>query len=298
MRRKLTQFVEIVREDPAVDSVVGFTGGGPTNSGFVFVDAEAAAASASISADQVIARLRPKLAAGAGRQPVPAGGAGHPGRRPPGQRAVPVHAAGRRPATTCYTWAPQAGRGAAAGRRELADVNSDQQQRGLQVNLDDRPRRGGAARRHAAQIDTTLYDAFGQRQVSTIYNALNQYHVVMEVAPEYWQSPEALKDIYVSTSGGAISGAQATGAVVVDRRRSGAPAPSIRPQAVRNQRTNAIAVSGPRLGLDRGGGQHHARDDDAAVGSSPATSSARRRWRSTTRACSSPPRSRSTWRRA
>ena len=54
----------------------------------------------------------------------------------------------------------------------------------------------------ASQIDNTLYDAFGQRQVSTIYSAQNQYHVVMEVAPRYWQSPETLKDIYVSTSGG------------------------------------------------------------------------------------------------
>ena len=56
----------------------------------------------------------------------------------------------------------------------------------------------------AGQIDNTLYDAFGQRQVSTIYNARNQYHVVMEVAPQFWQSPETLKQIYVSTSGGAV----------------------------------------------------------------------------------------------
>ncbi len=92
-------------------------------------------------------------------------------------------------------------------------------------------------------ISSTLYDAFGQRQVSTIYNALNQYHVVMEVAPEYWDNPERLKDIYVSTTGGAISGAQATGAIVATtplargRRRPDRA-------AVRNQRTNAIAVSG------------------------------------------------------
>ena len=104
------------------------------------------------------------------------------------------------------------------------------------------PPRGSASRR---AISSTLYDAFGQRQVSTIYNALNQYHVVMEVSPEYWDNPESLKDIYVSTTGGAISGAQATAAG--HRRLDGAArrrAPSIRPTAVRNQRTNPIAVSG------------------------------------------------------
>jgi multidrug efflux pump len=124
----------------------------------------------------------------------------------------------------------------------ITDVDSDQQQRGLQVNLTidrDAAARLGVSTR---AISSTLYDAFGQRQVSTIYNALNQYHVVMEVSPEYWENPERLKDIYVSTTGGAISGAQATGAVVsTTPLAAGAVDPA---QAVRNQRTNAIAVSG------------------------------------------------------
>ena len=63
-------------------------------------------------------------------------------------------------------------------------------------------------------VDNTLYDAFGERQVSTIYNAMNQYAVVMEVAPRYWQSPETLKDIWVSTAGGTPSGTETTDAVV------------------------------------------------------------------------------------
>src|SRR6185437_1143024 len=67
---------------------------------------------------------------------------------------------------------------------------------------------------NVSQIDNTLYDAFGQRQVSTIYKAQNQYHVVMEVAPRYWQSPETLRDVYVSTSGGHASGTETTNAVV------------------------------------------------------------------------------------
>ncbi len=122
-----------------------------------------------------------------------------------------------------------------------------QQQRGLQVNLTidrDAASRLGVSTRG---ISAALYDAFGQRQVSTIYNPLNQYHVVMEVSPENWENPETLKDIYVSTSGGAISGAQATGAIVsaapvsTAQAAAGAVDPS---QAVRNQRTNQIAVSG------------------------------------------------------
>src|SRR5471030_3120628 len=87
---------------------------------------------------------------------------------------------------------------------ELQDVNSDQQDKGLEVNL--KVDRQTAARLglNAAQIDNALYDAFGQRQVSTIYKDKNQYHVVMEVAPAFWQSPETLRDVYVSTTGGAF----------------------------------------------------------------------------------------------
>jgi multidrug efflux pump len=100
----------------------------------------------------------------------------------------------------------------------------------------------------ASQIDATLYDAFGQRQVSTIYNPLNQYHVIMEVAPQYWQSPDSLRDIYIATSGGAIAGSQATNALagsVVDATPS-APAATTSTtteDAVRNQATNALANS-------------------------------------------------------
>ena len=110
-------------------------------------------------------------------------------------------------------WTPKI---AAALQREttkLADVNSDQQNKGLEsdVIID----RDAAARLGVtvSQIDNTLYDAFGQRQVSTIYVARNQYHVIMEVAPRYWQNPETLKDVYVSTSGGSVGGSQSTNAV-------------------------------------------------------------------------------------
>jgi multidrug efflux pump len=97
-----------------------------------------------------------------------------------------------------------------------------------------------------SQIDNTLYDAFGQRQVSTIYVARNQYHVIMEVAPRFWQNPEILKDVYVSTSGGSVGGSQATNAVagtVVSATTSTALA-AANAQAARNLATNSIGQTG------------------------------------------------------
>ena len=88
----------------------------------------------------------------------------------------------------------------------MVDVNTDQQDKGLQTSLvidRDTAARLGVS---PALIDATLNDAFGQRLVSTIYSALNQYHVVMEAAPEYWQEPGALDQVYVSTSSGGRPG--------------------------------------------------------------------------------------------
>jgi multidrug efflux pump len=99
---------------------------------------------------------------------------------------------------------------------ELRDVATDQQNQAAQASLvidRDTASRMGVT---ASAIDNTLYDAFGQRQVSTIYNDMNQYHVVMEVAPSFWQSPETLREVWVSTSGGALSGTQSTAAAVGD----------------------------------------------------------------------------------
>jgi multidrug efflux pump len=240
MRRKFRQFMEIVRQDPAVESVAGFTGGFSTNSGFVFATLKPLS-ERKMSADQVIARLRPKLAQVPGAnlflaavQDIRVGG-----RQSNAQYQFTLQADSL---PDLYTWAPKLVEALRQDSSVITDVDSDQQQRGLQVNLTidrDAAARLGVSTR---SISSTLYDAFGQRQVSTIYNALNQYHVVMEVAPEYWDNPEGLKDIYVSTTGGAISGAQATSAVVsTTPLAAGAVDPS---QAVRNQRTNAIAVSG------------------------------------------------------
>ncbi len=252
MRRKFRQFMGIVRSDPAVENVVGFTGGFQTNSGFMFGSLKPRD-QRDVSADQVIARLRTRLAQVAGAnlfltavQDIRVGG-----RQASSQYQFTLQADDL---PSLYAWGPRLVAALQKDTSVITDVDSDQQQKGLQVNLTidrDAAARLGVDTR---SISATLYDAFGQRQVSTIYNALNQYHVVMEVSPEYWENPQTLKEIYVSTSGGSISGAQATAAISATQTAAGtgknttligAGATSQDPsQAVRNQRTNAIAVSG------------------------------------------------------
>lgn len=200
----LRQMVNIVAADPAVDTANGFTGGsGPhsaaMNSAFMFISLKPPEVR-KIDADHLIARLRPKLA------------------RVPGatlylQASQDVRVGGRSSASQyqytmrgdnlndLQTYGPRM-------LQELrtipliADVNTDQQNNGLQsfVQYD----RGTAARFGISSqlIDNTLYDAFGERQISTMYTPLNQYHVVMEVAPEFWQNPLFLRQIYVQSPSG------------------------------------------------------------------------------------------------
>jgi len=204
IREKMRRFVDIVKSDPAVETATAFTGGGggrgtTSNTGRMFISLKPRA-ERKLSADEVIARLRPKLAS-------------VPGATLFLQAMQDVRLGGRvSQAQYQYTlvsddleqlnaWAPRL---VATMRKmnELRDVSSDQQDRGLEVPLT--IDRATAARLGVTtkMIDDTLYDAFGQRQVSTIYTTLNQYHVVMEVAPEYWQSPEALSQIYVRGASG------------------------------------------------------------------------------------------------
>jgi len=194
MRAKLTAFVDIVKSDPAVENVIAFTGGGQRNRGSMFI-ALKPLAERGVPAAQVIARLRIKLAQEPGAQlflnPV-----------------QDIRVGGRlSDATYQFTlqadeladlrrWTPRL---EAELRRlpELADVNSDQEARGLQTTLvlD----RESAARLgiNTSQIDSALNLAFGQAVVSTIYSELNQYRVVLEAAPRYWQSPEGLSAIWL-----------------------------------------------------------------------------------------------------
>ncbi len=246
MQQKLAQFVDIIRRDPAVDFVVGFTGGGQTNGGFVFMSLKPLQ-ERKISADQVIRRLRGQLAQVPGAslflqavQDIRVGG-----RAANAQYQFTLQAD---TVDELYTWAPKI---LAELQRvpQLADVNSDQQNRGLETDITidrDTAARLGIT---VAQIDNTLYDAFGQRQVSTIYNARNQYHVVMEVAPKYWQNAETLKDVYISTSGGSVGGVQATNAVAgtVSGKSSAAAASTaatIAADAARNLALNSIGNTG------------------------------------------------------
>ena len=244
MQQKLAQFVSIIKKDPAVETVVGFTGGGQTNSGFVFASLYPIG-ERNISADGVIARLRREMSV-------------VPGATLFLQAVQDIRVGGRASnAQYQYTlqgstfeelneWAPKI---AAALQNDphLTDVNSDQQNRGLESDLvidRDAAARLGVT---VSQIDNTLYDAFGQRQVSTIYVARNQYHVIMEVAPRFWQNPETLKDVYVSTSGGSVGGSQATNAVAGTVTAPG-PVVGGQPQPTRrlpgNLATNSIGATG------------------------------------------------------
>jgi multidrug efflux pump len=246
MRQKLQQFISIIQKDPAVDFVVGFTGGGQTNGGFVFMSLKPLS-ERNISADQVIRRLRGQLAQVAGAtlflqavQDIRVGG-----RAANAQYQYTLQAD---TVDELYTWAPKI---LAELQKvpQLTDVNSDQQNRGLETDITidrDTAARLGIT---VAQIDNTLYDAFGQRQVSTIYNPRNQYHVIMEVAPKYWQNAETLKDVYVSTSGGNVGGVQATNAVAGTASGSTtaagtSTAATIAADAARNLALNSIGNTG------------------------------------------------------
>ena len=203
MRQKLTEVVDIIKSDPAVDTVTGFSGGGVsgnTNAGRMFISLKPLE-ERELSVDQVIARLRPKLAKVTGAPTV--------------LQAIQDLRIGGRASSAQYqytlqsvdlaelnAWAPKVERQLRT-LPEITDVNSDQQDKGLQslVVFD----RSTASRLGLSPqlIDDTLYDAFGQRQVSIMYTPLNQYHVVMELAPQYWQNPATLQEIYVRSPSGA-----------------------------------------------------------------------------------------------
>jgi multidrug efflux pump len=256
MSQKLRQYMAIVQADPDVADVVGFTGAGGRggNTGALFISAKPLS-QRKISSDQIIARLRPKLAHVPGGQLFMFT-----------QQETPR--TGGRVSNTAWqytlqsdnlellrTWTPKLME-ALKTEPALQDLNTDQQDKGLETDLvidRDTASRLGLK---AIQIDNTLYDAFGQRQVSTIYQPLNQYHVVMVVAQRFWQEPSALKDIYVSSTGGTVSGTQSTNAVagtvagfsgfaIASTSSSAAPsASSVAADAARNASMNAIATTG------------------------------------------------------
>jgi multidrug efflux pump len=260
MEKKFQQFIDIIKSDPAVATVGGFAGGQATNSGNVFVTLKPLR-ERGLSTPEVIDRMRPKLlkVAGARLFLQSGGGIRAGGRQGNGDYQYTVQADSLE---DLNIWVPKITT-ALQEVPELQDVNSDQQDKGLQVDL--KIDRVTAARLglNTAQVNNALYDAFGQRQVSTIYKDKNQYHVVMEVAPAFWQSPETLRDIFISTSGGAVSGTQSTAAAggaflgpastssTTAANTATAAAAQAGADAVRNQQLNSVAV-GARGGSSTG----------------------------------------------
>jgi multidrug efflux pump len=198
MQEKLRQLVNIIRADPAVDTVVGFTGGGRAGGGFLFVNLKRGSERTE-RGQAVIARLRPQLARVTGvslfLNPV-----------------QDLRMGGRQSSSTYQytlksdnvadlrTWAARLAE-AMKNQPALVDVDTDQQENGVEVFVEvdkDTTSRLGISSR---DVDNALYNGFGQRQVATIYDELNQYRVIMGVAPLYTRSPEALKDIYVPARG-------------------------------------------------------------------------------------------------
>jgi multidrug efflux pump len=265
MELKLAQLQAIVEQDPAVASVAGFTGGRALNTANVFI-ALKPLSQRKLSASQVVARLRPKLNAVSGARLFL-------------QAAQDLRIGGRQSAaeyqytltsddpTALFKWVPKLVAALSKDRAEVSDVNSDLQQNGLQIYVN--MNRATAARYGFApnQIDNVLYDAFGQRTVSTIFNQLNQYFVVMEVAPKYWQYPQMIDRIRFSTAAGNASGTQQTqmpGNTVTPVQASVTSAPAstsgtnaLNANAEANVLTNAIANS-------RGGSSSGSADSTAS----------------------------------
>jgi multidrug efflux pump len=256
MKRKLQEVAAIIQADPAVNTVTGSVGGGgfgPFGGGGANANVTIALkplAARRISADQVIARLRPKLNAVTGiatflQAVQDIGGGG--GRSANSQYQYTLLGDDL---TELRTWSQKL-RTALQDMPEITDVDSDMQPGGLEADLivdRDSASRLGLTE---IQIDNALGDAFSQAQVSNIYNPFSpqQYHVVMEVAPEFWQNPEVLKELYVSTSGGAVSGTQSTQAVagttVLQSAAASTPSSTaVAEDVARNLAANSLANAG------------------------------------------------------
>ena len=240
MKGKIEQFSRILHADPAVESVQittggggGGFGGGGGGSGQAQVQLKPKS-ERKLSTQEVMDRLRPKLGtvAGANIFLFSPGDIRIGGRQGDSDLQYTLLADD---VDDLRTWTPRLEQ-ALKEMPQLADVSTDQQERGLETNI--QIDRGTAARLNltTAQIDNALQDAFAQRQVSTIYNQFNQYHVIMEVAKEFWQSPETLMDLFVSTFG-QISGTQQTAAIATTSSKTQTEGA----EAVRNLQANALA---------------------------------------------------------
>ena len=196
LQGKLKELVDIIRADPAVDTVVGFTGGGRAGGGFMFINLKPLAQRPdAVGGQAVIARLRPQLARVTGIslflgtvQDLRGGGRS--------SNSTYQYTLKSDNVSDLRKWATRLA-DQMKNQNALTDVDTDQQENGVEtmvtVDKDTASRLGITSR----DVDNALYNGFGQRQIATIYGDINQYKVIMEIAPRYRQSPESLKDIYV-----------------------------------------------------------------------------------------------------
>ena len=200
MSKLMQEFVQRIKADPAVDNVMAFTGGqGSTNGGFIFMGLKPLN-ERKINASDLVSRLRPKLMSLPGASVFLQAGQDLRigGRSSNAQYQYTLQSDNL---TDLVNWGPIL----LKEMRKLpgfTDVNSDQQNSGLQATLTYDRQTASRMGITPQMIDSALYQSFGQAPVSTMYTSLNQYYVVMEVAPQYWQSPEALKNVYVHPSNG------------------------------------------------------------------------------------------------
>jgi multidrug efflux pump len=255
----LLQMSDIVQADPGVDNVLAFTGGGggtTTNTARMFI-ALKPIEQRKLTADQIINRLRPKLAR-------------VPGARLYLQASQDVRVGGRQ-SNAQYQFTMQGDNledlvSYAPPMLEqletipaIVDVSSDQQNKGLQSMVEYNRSTAGRFGISPSLIDNTLYDAFGQRQVSTMYTTINQYHVVMEAAPQFWQNPITLNSVYVQSPSGSVvplsafSHWQRTTAPLAVNHQGLFPAVTIsfnlRPGVALGTAVNAIHAAASRIGL-------------------------------------------------
>ena len=253
MQAKMRQLVNIIKRDPAVDTVVGFTGGGRAGGGFMFINLKPAS-ERDVKGQAVIARLRPQLAKVTGvslfLNPVQDLRMGGRSSNSTYQYTLKSDSS-----TDLKVWAAKLA-DAMKSQKALVDVDTDQAENGVEmfvtIDKESAARLGISTR----DVDNALYNNFGQRQVANIYDELNQYHVIMGVAQKYAQSPEALKDVYVparatgsgSSSGtstasaastGTGSGVSATGAISAN----GTPTPASSLTATRDASSGSALSS-------------------------------------------------------
>ncbi|WP_431287980.1 multidrug efflux RND transporter permease subunit [Roseateles chitinivorans] len=256
MRKRVDRFMEIILSDPAVENVNGNTGGGQRNGANFYITLKPLK-ERKVSADQVVNRLRDKMAhePGANLFMVPVQDIRIGGRQANAQYQFTLQADDLE---VLREWEPRV-RNALSQLPDLTDVNTDQQDKGVQTSLvidRDAAARLGVT---VGTIDTTLNNAFGQRQVGVIYNPLNQYRVVMELAPQYLQGPETLRKLYVTSSSGAqvplsaFSRVETTNTPLSVNHQSGSPASTISfnlPEGVSlSQATDAINNAMSELGV-------------------------------------------------